>query len=351
MENYRKEQMKLAVLYEVKPEARKNGDIVTSAEHNFIHDERYQEMMLNGKQTKGRKELQFILYDFKKDSIIETVKRGVFRQGDLAWNTLMEMIYKFKGDIESGKLKQEEVIFTDEMQSRINEIYGDGSPWTPRVIEEKVEAAEDTAETVTEDTTETADTGDNEKTENKHWMDFSVLGDTDNTDNSDSAEVEGSKSLKELLNEEYESGSDRVIYESDYSRVTEDKNGRTKVEFKGLDSETGGDENSDTDNSQVENEGAASDIADVTDNVDGNDNTDSESTADTVDSDNNNDNLDSGCENDTDDCQVVNDNEQSEDPVAGEVENADSPVDDKEISDTGKSKKPIRGKKRNSRKK
>ena len=122
MENYRKEQMKLAVLYEVKPEPRKNGDIVSSAEHNVTPDERYLEMMLNGKQTKGRKELQFILYDFKKDNIIETVKRGLFRQSDLAWNTLMEIVYKFKGDIKSGKLKQDEIILTEEMQSKINEI-------------------------------------------------------------------------------------------------------------------------------------------------------------------------------------------------------------------------------------
>lgn len=236
MVNYRKEQMKLAVLYEVKPESRKNGDIVNSAEQNFVHDERYNEMMLNGKQTKGRKELQFILYDFKKDGIIETVKRGVFRQSNTAWNTLMEMIYKFKYDINEGKLKPEEIILTEEMQNKINEIYGDGSPWVPRLEKEP---------------------------DDKGGIDFSNLVKFGWTPEeaekiiTDKPDEESGGSLIDRLAEddEVDMSNVKLIYAAGCTRVTEDEHGRTRVQF--MESNNGDDKN-ETSDCQVENEGVTS---------------------------------------------------------------------------------------------
>lgn len=332
MVNYRKEQMKLAVLYEVKPESRKNGDIVNSAEQNFVHDERYNEMMLNGKQTKGRKELQFILYDFKKDGIIETVKRGVFRQGNTAWNTLMEMIYKFKYDINEGKLKPEEIILTEEMQNKINEIYGDGSPWVPRLEKEP---------------------------DDKGGIDFSNLVKfgwtpeeaekiiTDKPEEESDSDAESGGSLIDRLAEddEVDMSNVKLIYAAGCTRVIEDENGRTRVQF--MESNNGDDKN-ETSDCQVENEGVTSadeeqPVVSDDNSTDNNDNLGSEENAVSG--------LDGIDKNETENCQVENEEEHKDDEQACDAPGESVDGDNENAGETEEKEVQTSNKRRSSKRK
>lgn len=147
MRNYRKEQLKLAVLMEVGNEPKKNGDIIVGAEKRFNPDEKYNELMQNGKQTKGRKELQFILYDFKKEEIVDVVNRGIFRESNRTWNVRMEILFELKEKIDSGILKPEDVMFTADTIKEIETIYTNNQGWEPKPEPERKTATENSTET------------------------------------------------------------------------------------------------------------------------------------------------------------------------------------------------------------
>ena len=69
MNNFRKEQMRLAVLMEITDTPKRNGKIIKGAESRLILDDEYNRLMKNGKQSIGSKELQFILYYIKRDKL------------------------------------------------------------------------------------------------------------------------------------------------------------------------------------------------------------------------------------------------------------------------------------------
>ena len=62
MKDFRKAQMKLALLLEIETEPKKNSEVIKGAEERLILDDAYNRLMQNGKQTIGSKEMQFLLY-------------------------------------------------------------------------------------------------------------------------------------------------------------------------------------------------------------------------------------------------------------------------------------------------
>ena len=80
MNNFRKEQMRLAVLMEITDTPKRNGEIIRSAESRLILDDEYNRLMKNGKQSIGSKELQFILYYIKRDKLANMPGRGLYSE-------------------------------------------------------------------------------------------------------------------------------------------------------------------------------------------------------------------------------------------------------------------------------
>lgn len=80
MNNFRKEQMRLAVLMEITDTAKRNGEIIRGSESRLILDDEYNRLMKNGKQSIGSKELQFILYYIKCDKLANTPGRGLYSE-------------------------------------------------------------------------------------------------------------------------------------------------------------------------------------------------------------------------------------------------------------------------------
>ena len=80
MNNFRKEQMRLAVLMEIKDTPKRNGKIIKGAESRLILDDEYNRLMKNGKQSIGSKELQFILYYIKRDKLANMPGRGLYSE-------------------------------------------------------------------------------------------------------------------------------------------------------------------------------------------------------------------------------------------------------------------------------
>ena len=80
MNNFRKEQMRLAVLMEITDTPKRNGEIIRGAESRLILDDEYNRLMKNGKQSIGSKELQFILYYIKRDKLANTHGRGLYSE-------------------------------------------------------------------------------------------------------------------------------------------------------------------------------------------------------------------------------------------------------------------------------
>ena len=192
--NMRKEQMQIAVLLEISENAKKNAEIIVGAEERLITDEKYNEMMLNGKQTKGRKELQFILYHFKKDEIVELVKRGWFKENNRTWNTRMKMLFNIKDNIVSGEIKPDEIMLTEETLKEIDKLYEENQGWEPKPEPER-KVVEETTDTAVEE--ETADTADREDTEHSE-ISFASLDDMSETTDNDTEE--NNVSFEDLLN-------------------------------------------------------------------------------------------------------------------------------------------------------
>lgn len=80
MNNFRKEQMRLAVLMEITDTPKRNGKIIKGAESRLILDDEYNRLMKNGKQSIGSKELQFILYYIKRDKLANMPGRGLYSE-------------------------------------------------------------------------------------------------------------------------------------------------------------------------------------------------------------------------------------------------------------------------------
>ena len=87
MKDFRKAQMKLALLLEIEAEPKKNSEVIKGAEERLILDDAYNRLMQNGKQTIGSKEMQFLLYYIKRDDIADLPSRGMYRENE---NTVSE---------------------------------------------------------------------------------------------------------------------------------------------------------------------------------------------------------------------------------------------------------------------
>ena len=156
MKNYRKEQFKLAVLLEVKEESRRNGDIVLAAEERIKQDKKYLAMMKNGKQTKGRKELQFIIFGLKKDGVLGIEGRGVFKEINETWNTRMFLMQGLNDAMDKGELTNDLIVLNDESIEFMRRTIAESEGWVPRPASVKpVEIEADDA--VVSESTVTAD--------------------------------------------------------------------------------------------------------------------------------------------------------------------------------------------------
>ncbi len=82
MKNFRKKQMRLAVLMEITDKPKRNGEIIKGAESRLILDDEFNRLMKNGKHTIGSKELQFILYYIKRDKITDMPDRGLYAESE-----------------------------------------------------------------------------------------------------------------------------------------------------------------------------------------------------------------------------------------------------------------------------
>ena len=87
MKDFRKAQMKLALLLEIEAEPKKNSEVIKGAEERLILDDAYNRLMQNGKQTIGSKEMQFLLYYIKRDNIADLPSRGMYQENE---NTVTE---------------------------------------------------------------------------------------------------------------------------------------------------------------------------------------------------------------------------------------------------------------------
>lgn len=87
MKDFRKAQMKLALLLEIETEPKKNSEVIKGAEERLILDDAYNRLMQNGKQTIGSKEMQFLLYYIKRDDIAYLPSRGMYQENG---NTIIE---------------------------------------------------------------------------------------------------------------------------------------------------------------------------------------------------------------------------------------------------------------------
>lgn len=87
MKDFRKAQMKLALLLEIEAEPKKNSEVIKGAEERLILDDAYNRLMQNGKQTIGSKEMQFLLYYIKRDDIADLPSRGMYQENE---NTVSE---------------------------------------------------------------------------------------------------------------------------------------------------------------------------------------------------------------------------------------------------------------------
>lgn len=87
MKDFRKAQMKLALLLEIETEPKKNSAVIKGAEERLILDDAYNRLMQNGKQTIGSKEMQFLLYYIKRDHIADLPSRGMYQKNE---NTVTE---------------------------------------------------------------------------------------------------------------------------------------------------------------------------------------------------------------------------------------------------------------------
>ena len=130
MKNWRKAQLQLAVLLAVTEKEKRNGVICTDAEKRLEPDDRYNEMMLNGKQTKGRKELQFIIFNYKEDHIIKTVRRGVFKENDYTYNERMEKLIEIVEALKSGEIKDDGLLLSKKTVKECKDIYKDNPDWS-----------------------------------------------------------------------------------------------------------------------------------------------------------------------------------------------------------------------------
>lgn len=223
MANLRKDQLKLAVLMEVGQEPKKNGYIVRDAEKRLNPDETYNRMMLNGKQTKGMKELQFILYDFKKDEVVEMVSRGVFKESGRTWNRRMELIFSIKEKIESGEIKAEEVLLNENTLEEIKDIYGNNIGWERKPEPELKAVAKEKEE---EKETNTSVTGFETVQAEGGGLDFSSL---------ENSGTEGVGKYEE-----------KVIYDTPFIKAVQDEDGNVNIEYKNRNKK-------ETDGEQVDN--------------------------------------------------------------------------------------------------
>lgn len=87
MKDFRKAQMKLALLLEIGAEPKKNSAVIKDAEERLTLDDAYNRLMQNGKQTIGSKEMQFLLYYIKRDGIADIPSRGMYKENE---NTVTE---------------------------------------------------------------------------------------------------------------------------------------------------------------------------------------------------------------------------------------------------------------------
>jgi hypothetical protein len=129
MVNFRKFQMRIAVLLAVDDVLRQNKHIIDIAEHFIVPDERFKQMMRNGKQTVGRKELQFALYDLKTAGVFECVRRGIFRENAATINERIAVCLAFNKEMSNEFTCENELLLNPDAIQRINDIVSANWDW------------------------------------------------------------------------------------------------------------------------------------------------------------------------------------------------------------------------------
>lgn len=119
MKNLRKKQMQIVTLFSITNVPRRNSAIIAEAETKLILDEKYLRLMKNGKQTIGKKELQFILYDFKCDKSVDVPSRGSYVENEVTRKMRLDLAMEFIQYLESDDLKQELVIIKENVIGEI----------------------------------------------------------------------------------------------------------------------------------------------------------------------------------------------------------------------------------------
>lgn len=114
MKNFRKKQMRLAVLMAISDKAKRNGEIIKEAESKLILDDEYNRLMQNGKQSVGSKELQFILYYIKKGNLAQMPSRGVYLESVATIKERNAVAVEVLQAIDNPETKAEGVILNNE---------------------------------------------------------------------------------------------------------------------------------------------------------------------------------------------------------------------------------------------
>jgi hypothetical protein len=117
------------VLLAVDDVLRQNKHIIDIAEHFIVPDERFKQMMRNGKQTVGRKELQFALYDLKTAGVFECVRRGIFRENAATINERIAVCLAFNKEMSDEFTRENELLLNPDAIQRINDIVSANWDW------------------------------------------------------------------------------------------------------------------------------------------------------------------------------------------------------------------------------
>ncbi len=128
MKDFRKAQMKLAVLLEIGAVPKKNGSIIKDAEKRLVLDDAYNRLMKNGRQTIGSKEMQFILYYIKKDGVADLPVRGMYKENEKTALERNGLIAAVLNEVGKNKAEDIQVILNADTLAHIEMLFKDIKP-------------------------------------------------------------------------------------------------------------------------------------------------------------------------------------------------------------------------------
>lgn len=147
MNNFRKEQMRLAVLMEITDTPKRNGEIIKGAESRLILDDEYSRLMKNGKQSIGNKELQFILYYIKRDKLANVPDRGLYAESDTTVKERLEAASEFIEYIDTAAKPDDAFILKTDTINEIRKLIKDSSAVVTDTDKKQVEKKSDSVPT------------------------------------------------------------------------------------------------------------------------------------------------------------------------------------------------------------